>query len=566
MRRRLLTLLLVSMPMGLAAPALAAQRCVGPGPQCFHGLQQAVDASGDGDTIVVRPGTYPGGVTITKSVDIVGSGQRSTVLRGGNPVLTIGEFGAEPEPSVSLRDLAITHGRSDSSPESMPFTDSEGILARGGGITVPPGGPITDQSLEAGASVKLVRVTVSDNRAAPSATAPFGPPCPGGDPCPFAQAAGGGVATWGPLTVIDSTFTDNVAGSPGGRASDSDGGAIFSLLSPLTILRSRFDGNRSIATGPVARFAEGGGIFAAGSEVTMRDSVVTDSTTLLASELPSDVEQLAVGGGAHITGDVVTSRFDRDAFAGNSVRATNSTGDAIAFSGGLHIDSPGDFAMTRGVLAGNRASAATTGGGLAHADSGGGQLYGTLRNTLVSGNRVDADSDGDAEAFAGGMWVLFGDVGSSAFLGNRLRADGEASATVRAGGALVDAADTGLSGLTLDRSLVAGNIGAARGGVTLGQGGGVFDAFVGEDGPFGGPLALVDSAVTGNVLRAGVRQGGGVYLSGQPITRTRSLIAGNVPDQCFGCGAALARAARAGGAARSRSGDPMAAHIVSGDG
>jgi hypothetical protein len=42
-------------------------------------------------------------------------------------------------------------------------------------------------------------------------------------------------------------------------------------------------------------------------------------------------------------------------------------------------------------------------------------------------------------------------------------------------------------------------------------------------------------------------QGGGVFLDGHPITRTASVIAGNHPDQCFGCdSSALARATAAG--------------------
>ena len=135
---------------------------------------------------------------MTKSVAIAGAGERSTTIRGGGPVLTIGEFGALEEPAVEIRDLTITGGRTTSSPESVPFTGEEGILARGGGISVPPGGPITDDSIEAGADVTLTRVTVSGNRVAPTTTAPFGPPCPGDVPCPFAQAAGGGISTWGP--------------------------------------------------------------------------------------------------------------------------------------------------------------------------------------------------------------------------------------------------------------------------------------------------------------------------------------------------------------------------------
>ena len=59
-----------------AGPASAADLCVGGGPGCFATLQGAVDASQDGDTIYVRRGTFAGGVTIDKSVALVGAGSR----------------------------------------------------------------------------------------------------------------------------------------------------------------------------------------------------------------------------------------------------------------------------------------------------------------------------------------------------------------------------------------------------------------------------------------------------------------------------------------------------------
>jgi hypothetical protein len=50
-------------------------------------------------------------------------------------------------------------------------------------------------------------------------------------------------------------------------------------------------------------------------------------------------------------------------------------------------------------------------------------------------------------------------------------------------------------------------------------------------------LALVDSAVTHNTLTAspGITvQGGGLFTL-FPVTLTSSVIAQNVPDQCYGC-------------------------------
>lgn len=110
-----------------------------------------------------------------------GSAGRSS--RAAGPVLTIGEIGAETPPTVAIRDVTVTGGRTTSSPESLVFTGQEGVLAVGGGIDIPPGGPIdTMAPPPLGATVTLTRTTVTANAAAPSATAPFGPPCPGATP------------------------------------------------------------------------------------------------------------------------------------------------------------------------------------------------------------------------------------------------------------------------------------------------------------------------------------------------------------------------------------------------
>lgn len=536
------------------ASAAAATRCVGFHPGCFATLQDALRAAHDGDTIRVSSGTFAGGVSIVKSVSVVGAGQQATVLRGGGPVVTVGAFGAEREPTVSISDLAITGGRTTSSPESETFTGRQGVLAHGGGINVPPG-TLNEQdgTVAPGAALTLLRVTISDNRAAPTATAPIGPPCPGGDPCPFAEATGGGISSSGPLTIDSSTIRGNSVGSASGisdLASDADGGAIFHARGALTITRSRVTGNRAAARGRNARFAEGGGIFALGTKFTMRDSVLSGNSSLLESQLPNDVEQLANGGGVHITDAVTTAVVERTLIAGNSTRHTNSVGDTNAFSGGIHVDSPVEFTISDSVVTGNDASGATLGSstGLAHADSGGGQLFGAMLRTSVRGNTVHADSQrGDAEAFAGGFWMLFGDVQDSELRDNRLVAHSPlGTATVRGAAAVVDSdPDAGKGGLNATRTSFRGNDGFARGRTTIGQGGGIFDGPVHADGPFGGPLTLVDSRVTHNVLRGDqvqTLQGGGVFSEGQPLTLMDTLTAHNKPDQCFGCGNTAAMA------------------------
>ena len=62
--------------------------CVGSKPGCYATIQAAVDAAHDGDMIKLAAGTFSGGVTIDKSVSLVGAGAAATIIKGGGPVLT----------------------------------------------------------------------------------------------------------------------------------------------------------------------------------------------------------------------------------------------------------------------------------------------------------------------------------------------------------------------------------------------------------------------------------------------------------------------------------------------
>ena len=102
--------------------ASAATLSVCPSGCPYTQLAPALAAADDGDTIRIGPGTYDGGVTIDVSVRLVGAGASRTIIRGGGPVVTIGEFGAVAEPTVSIEGVTITGGITRSSPESTPFT------------------------------------------------------------------------------------------------------------------------------------------------------------------------------------------------------------------------------------------------------------------------------------------------------------------------------------------------------------------------------------------------------------------------------------------------------------
>jgi hypothetical protein len=421
------------------ASAFAAERCVGERAGCFASLQSALDAANDGDTIRLASGTFAGGATVTKSVALVGAGQHATVLEGGGPVLTIGTLFDQSPPTVSVRDITITGGRTTSSPQSVEFFGREGVFALGGGIEIPPG-----ENLTPGATVTITRTRVAGNRVAPVATVPSGLPC--GDACPFALAAGGGIDNWGTLTVTDSIIRGNRVGTVSGLsalASDAEGGGMHSRIGSLTIIRTRIADNWATATAPNGRFADGGGMFVIDGPFTMRDSSVTGNSAQLAAAFAGGVDLLAVAGGVHLGGTVPTGKITSSLIAGNSVGMTNTVGDVLTFSGGLHVDFPVEFTIADSLIFGNHVRAATVGSSrsLAHAEAGGGQLFGQMRRTRVDGNTVTATSAGDAEAMAGGLWVLFGAVSDSELLGNQLLAASRyGSATAQGGAAVVDTA------------------------------------------------------------------------------------------------------------------------------
>ncbi len=528
-----LTLALVAAQLIGAGPASAATLKVCSSGCPYSQLAPALAMAKDGDTIEIGPGTYSGGVTVDVSVKIVGAGAGSTIISGGGSVLTIGSFGADAEPTVSIDGVSITGGVAQSSPESVPFTGQEGVWAAGGGVEIPPNAQFTG-----GATVTISNSAITGNRVAPTATLPFGPPCPSG-PCPFALAAGGGVDNWGTLTLDGTTISNNRVGSASGLsalASDAYSGAIQSWLGPLTISNSVITGNHAGATAPNGRFADSGGIFLEGGTLVMSNSSVSNNSATLEAGLPDGVDLLAIAGGIHLSENVSTGRINNTTISGNSASMTNTVGYATAFSGGLHVDVGVKFGLSNSILSANSISAATVPGssGSASGDSAAGELHGTINNTRFTGNTVTVSSvAGDANAVAGAS-IFYGSISNSLVGGNHVQASSpQGAATVMGGGLLTDE-----GGMTLRNSTVSGNGAAAEGGSAIAQGGGIFDAPI-PNGPPGGPLRLRNCSITGNSLAGSVGatlQGGGLYIQSEPLTQTSSVIAQNVPDQCFGCG------------------------------
>jgi hypothetical protein len=160
-------------------------------------------------------------------------------------------------------------------------------------------------------------------------------------------------------------------------------------------------------------------------------------------------------------------------------------------------------------------------------------MQGMITNTRLTDNRVTATSvAGDANAAAGAT-IFTGSISNSLVQGNHVQASSPTGSASAAGGGLL----TDQGGMTLRNTTVDGNSTVVDGRSALALGGGIFDAPI-PNGPPGGPLTLLNSNVTGNVLSgsAGAQlQGGGLYIQSEQLKMTNSAIGGNVPDQCFGC-------------------------------
>jgi hypothetical protein len=514
-------------PETATASALDVDLCVGAGSKCYPTIQGAVDAARNGDTIKVAAGTFAGGVTITKSLRVIGAGQGKTVIRGGEPVLTIGDVNAaaSDEPSVGMEQLTVTDG----------LATGDGVVMTGGGILIPSaiGGSL-------GATVSLSHVTVSGNRADATATSPSpsGAPCPGGD-CPFALSAGGGIANFGTLSLDHSRVSDNRAA---GVASDVNGGGIFSAGGALTLTDSVVSGNAAIASIPNGRFAEGGGLFVNSGGLTIRDSLISRNTASLASNLPAFagdelIEMVANGAGVHI-GDNVVTVVDRTKITRNFLSATDPVGEPIAFDAGMIIgDSP--LTMTDTVISQNNETVNVATDTEVGASGTAFEVDGpaTISRTKIVDNSVVAHSPNGVAGATSGFSVFDGDgvpepvvMTDSIISGNTAKAfSAHGTAEIQGAGIL----NTSL--LELRNVVVSDNVGRAVGARTIAHGGGIWSGVF-----FSGPrveLVLHDTLVTKNLLIASdptTVQGAGVYTT-EAITRDHAVIARNTPDQCVGC-------------------------------
>lgn len=515
-----------------AQSAFGEDLCVDPAkPGCFATIADALAASHDGDRIRIGPGTFAGGFVVDASVTLKGAGSGRTTISGGAPVVTFGVQGADGEPTATLSGVTITGGDNGSASSPDP------VFAVGGGVYVAG-------SDSGGATVTISDSVVTGNRAAPTETAPLGPPCPAG-PCPFAQGEGGGIANGGNLTLDHVTVSDNQAGSE--VASDADGGGISNLFfASMTIRNSTITGNVATVASANGRFADAGGIRSRfGSVLTIENSVVSGNRVEGPLAMPAGVETNVVAGGIHL-GNSMTATIRNTRVEGNTVTASSAVANGAACGGGLMENEGSTLEFRDGSVSGNRVTltvtASSPGVGDSYVCSAGMDLSGAaeIRNTRFVGNVLSATATAGAMLATGGaISVVSSDgvtVRDSRITGNSVAVSSPAGTAAGAGGGIESTGTLELRSTSVaDNTVTVSGAGAAAQG-SIAQGGGIFNAAVpGIDLPR--QLSLIDSAVVRNTLSgpAGATLEGGGLFTDSPVTMKHARIEQNAPDQCSGC-------------------------------
>lgn len=322
--------------------------CTDPRECAFQRVQDAIDAASEGAVISICPGTYEGTIGIGKDLSLIGAGADDTrLVTSDNESLA----SVRANVIVTIEGVTLSGGRGS--------LDDEGIR-RGGGI------------LNSGI-LTLTGVAVTDNRA----------------------NLGAGVYNQGQarLTLDGVTIRRNEAIRPDGGA--SEGGGIYNFPGArLTIT------NGSIIS---QNTADNGGGLSNGSELTIRDSAISDNIATVDGggmvNVPgsnSTLRNVVVAGNTTLSG-----RGGGIFLLGGPVRLENGTeirsNTAGTDGGGIYLERFGTVISADSIIADNQATA--DGGGVAVF---GGHL--TLTRTPVRGNVSGGN---------GGGVSLVGDTGGS---------------------------------------------------------------------------------------------------------------------------------------------------------
>lgn len=363
---------LAAVPDGAAHAAtftVCAQGCP------YTQIQPAVDAAAAGGTVLVGPGTFSGGIVITKALALSGAGAGATVIAGGGPALSVS---GSP---VIIRRVTVTSGNAPADGGGILSTGTLTVedstishnAAGGDGGGIASEGPATLPAPPA--SLTLRRVSVTGNAS---------------------SADGGGIATYdSSARITGSTISRNAAEFEGGGIA-SDGGSSEKLKLISDTVRTNSAGD------------SGGGI-----EATRDATATLSGTTVDANTAASCGGGVAVFGARLVMingqvnhnkardcgGGIEIGGFRYGPAAVARIAGTSINGNTAGTGGGLDIGSRSTVTMTDDALSANTATSA--GGGI--------NFYSHLTMNDTSVTRNTSGGDGGGISNAGGFAVLTSD-------------------------------------------------------------------------------------------------------------------------------------------------------------
>lgn len=349
-------------------------------------LRDTIANSASGDTIDFAPGVH-GTIDLTsgplllfnESLTIQGPGAGTLTISGDDSSMIFFIFGDDtPSTAFNLSGLTLAHG----------YASNAGGFSTAGGAVFSLGAPMS-----------ISQCVFSDNTA---------------------DVQGGAIFTISTLSISDSTFNHNVAGTPAYNASVVEGGAINCFGASTTITNSTFTNNVS--------HGSGGAIAAEKSFVVFGAATLSISnSTFSANQASASGSVLSGLGGALFTGNAVSLQADNTRFLANqAVGRTEASGGAIWQSAGSLIFPIVPIASTisNSTFVNNVATAVDGSQGAAEGGAInciGGLL--NLDNDLLSGNKAIGSSNplGGGLAQGGAVLIQVGNlnVTSSAFVNNQ---------------------------------------------------------------------------------------------------------------------------------------------------
>ena len=264
--------------------------------QACKTISNAIVRTLPGDSIFVAPATYNEGLFIPYNLKIIGSGAKTTIVDGGG-VRQVAVVGSEPKVPVTLSQMTFRHGGGTA--------DGGGVYNCFGTLTIIDS-VISENSITSGngsdgygagiyncpfSTLTLINTTIRDNSAKVG-----GGICNGGlltilnstfSGNVAREQRGGGIGNYGTLIISNSTFSGNSSGSDGFAGGILNGG-LFQSIGTLLISNSTLSGNTA---------GDSGGIF------NVNGSTVALQNTILANNMGGNCRGAFNSGGYNLSSD-----------------------------------------------------------------------------------------------------------------------------------------------------------------------------------------------------------------------------------------------------------------------